>query len=272
MSHLPTPVALTASGVICAHTEWVWTHWKIKTWLTNLSRNVFSLRAPMQPAKPRMNITPPTTMNSQTGSRPPRSVMDDKLDSTPWGGDDKKGGLPISLIIKKKKINLQVVARSVNVKLTFVGKINIFSECRIWRLPNTVIVADESKITVIVRKAFHPLLGSVWCLEICCWMNYSCYTEDSDSIRKMIIELNNLHFTEDCELLMNSGSDGEINFLHSNEAKKKFHQFGITHVPESRSMKQIVSTGRPPSTSCHDSVKDTERLTCFPVNLWWISL
>lgn len=249
---------------------------------------MFSLRAPMQPAKPRMNITPPTTMNSQTGSRPPRSVMDDKLDSTPWGGDDKKGGLPISLIIKKKKINLQVAARSVNVKLTFVGKINIFSECRIWRLPNTVIVADESKITVIVRKAFHPLLGSVWCLEICCWMNYSCYTEDSDYIRKMImphlllslrapyqvvsIELNNLHFTEDCELLMNSGSDGEINFLHSNEAKKKFHQLVSRTSRRADLWKQIVSTGRPSSTSCHDSVKDTERLTCFPVNLWWISL
>lgn len=208
---------------------------------------MFSLRAPMQPAKPRMNITPPTTMNSQTGSKPPRSVMDDKLDSTPWGrGDDKKGGLPISLIIKKKKINPQVVARSVNVKLTFIGKINIFSECRIWRLPNTVIVADESKITIIVRKAFHTLLGSIWCLEIRCWMNYSCYTEDSDCIRKMImphpllslrtpyqvpcIALNNLHFTEDCESLMNSGSDGEINFLQSKEAEKKFHQLArITH-------------------------------------------
>lgn len=51
---------------------------------TNLSRNVFSLRAPMHPAKPRMNMTPPTTMNSQTGSRPPRSVMEEMLDRTPW--------------------------------------------------------------------------------------------------------------------------------------------------------------------------------------------
>lgn len=52
---------------------------------TNLSRKVFSRSAPMQPAKPRMNITPPTTMKSQTGSRPPRSVMDEMLDRTPWG-------------------------------------------------------------------------------------------------------------------------------------------------------------------------------------------
>ena len=52
--------------------------------LTNLSRKVFSRSAPMHPAKPRINITPPTTMKSQTGSRPPRSVMDEMLDSTPW--------------------------------------------------------------------------------------------------------------------------------------------------------------------------------------------
>lgn len=51
--------------------------------LTNLSSKVFSLSAPIQPAKPRMNMTPPTTMKSHTGSKPPRSVMDDRLDSTP---------------------------------------------------------------------------------------------------------------------------------------------------------------------------------------------
>lgn len=51
---------------------------------TNLRRNVFSRSAPMHPAKPRMNMTPPTTMKSQTGSRPPRSVMDERLDRTPW--------------------------------------------------------------------------------------------------------------------------------------------------------------------------------------------
>lgn len=51
---------------------------------TNLSRNVFSRSAPIHPAKPRMNMTAPTTMNSQTGSRPPRSVMDEMLDRTPW--------------------------------------------------------------------------------------------------------------------------------------------------------------------------------------------
>lgn len=50
----------------------------------NLSRNVFSRSAPMHPAKPRMNITPPTTMKSQTGSRPPRSVIDEMFDRTPF--------------------------------------------------------------------------------------------------------------------------------------------------------------------------------------------
>lgn len=53
---------------------------------TNFSRNVFSRSAPMHPAKPRMNITPPTTMKSQTGSRPPRSVIDERLDRTPCRG------------------------------------------------------------------------------------------------------------------------------------------------------------------------------------------
>lgn len=48
-----------------------------------MSRKVFSRRAPMQPAKPRMNMTPPTTMKSHTGSKPPRSVMDDRLARTP---------------------------------------------------------------------------------------------------------------------------------------------------------------------------------------------
>lgn len=55
--------------------------------LTNLSRNVFSRSAPMHPANPRMNITPPTTMKSQTGSKPPRSVMEEMFDSTPCGPD-----------------------------------------------------------------------------------------------------------------------------------------------------------------------------------------
>lgn len=53
--------------------------------LTNLRRKVFSRSAPMHPANPRMNITPPTTRKSQTGSKPPRSVMDEILDRTPWG-------------------------------------------------------------------------------------------------------------------------------------------------------------------------------------------
>lgn len=93
VSHTPTPAELTAPGVIRAHTKGVVTQ-KSRTWLTNLSRKVFSLSAPMQPAKPRMNITPPTTMKSHTGSKPPRSVIDDRLDSTPWGGE-KRGRLPI---------------------------------------------------------------------------------------------------------------------------------------------------------------------------------
>lgn len=52
--------------------------------LTNLRRKVFSRSAPMHPANPRMNITPPTTRKSQTGSKPPRSVMDEMLERTPW--------------------------------------------------------------------------------------------------------------------------------------------------------------------------------------------
>lgn len=57
---------------------------------TNLRRNVFSRSAPMHPAKPRMNMTPPTTMKSQTGSRPPRSVMDEMLDRTPWRAETEQ--------------------------------------------------------------------------------------------------------------------------------------------------------------------------------------
>lgn len=52
--------------------------------LTNFRRNVFSRSAPMHPAKPKMNITPPTTRKSHTGSKPPRSVMEEMLDRTPW--------------------------------------------------------------------------------------------------------------------------------------------------------------------------------------------
>jgi len=50
---------------------------------TNLRRKEFSLRAPMHPANPSTNITPPTTRNSHTGSNPPRSVMEDMLERTP---------------------------------------------------------------------------------------------------------------------------------------------------------------------------------------------
>lgn len=107
VSHALTPAALTASGVIRAHTKGVMKQ-KSRTWLTNLSRKVFSLSAPMQPAKPRMNITPPTTMKSHTGSKPPRSVIDDRLDSTPWGGGGGEEGRVTNLTnyqnIKKQSI------------------------------------------------------------------------------------------------------------------------------------------------------------------------
>lgn len=37
---------------------------------TNFSRQMFSLRAPTQPAKPSVNVTPPTNSTNQTGSKP----------------------------------------------------------------------------------------------------------------------------------------------------------------------------------------------------------
>lgn len=37
---------------------------------TNFSRQMFSLRAPTQPAKPSVNVIPPTTSTNQTGSKP----------------------------------------------------------------------------------------------------------------------------------------------------------------------------------------------------------
>lgn len=49
---------------------------------------MFSRSAPMHPAKPKMNITPPTTTKSQTGSKPPKSVMEEMLDSTPCKGTE----------------------------------------------------------------------------------------------------------------------------------------------------------------------------------------
>lgn len=55
--------------------------------------------------------------------------------------------------------------------------------------------------------------------------------------------------------------------------RQKIHYFiHIAHVRENRSIKQIISTDRPPCTSCRGSVKDTVCLTCFPVRPWWISL
>lgn len=121
VSHALTPAALTASGVIRAHTKGAMRQ-KSRTWLTNLSSKVFSLSAPMQPAKPRMNITPPTTMKSHTGSKPPRSVIDDRLDSTPWGGEERRVTNLTNNQQIHKKINpsSRVVARSMNVRLTCV--------------------------------------------------------------------------------------------------------------------------------------------------------
>lgn len=68
--------------------------------LTNLSRKVFSRRAPMQPAKPSTDMMPPTTTNSHTGSRPPRSVSAEMLERTPCvRGTEPSGGagLPTTL-------------------------------------------------------------------------------------------------------------------------------------------------------------------------------
>lgn len=84
--------------------------WRVRSWLTNLSRKVFSLSAPMQPAKPKMNMTPPTTMKSHTGSKPPRSVIDDRLDSTPWGKGRKRVVTILTVILPK--INPSSITRS----------------------------------------------------------------------------------------------------------------------------------------------------------------
>lgn len=62
----------------------------IQTWTesrpvtrTNLSRQMFSLRAPTQPAKPRVKVTPPTTRTNQTGSNPCRRVTWVRSSRTP---------------------------------------------------------------------------------------------------------------------------------------------------------------------------------------------
>lgn len=161
LSHALTPAALRASGVIRAHTKGVMRQ-KSRTWLTNLSRKVFSLSAPMQPAKPRMNITPPTTMKSHTGSKPPRSVIDDRLDSTPWG--EKRGGLPIYLIIKTSKKSTPPLELSPDQWMwgwpaQFMKKWSQYSlELSISRLPDAGITAEKCEIP-ITRKALHHFLG-----------------------------------------------------------------------------------------------------------------
>lgn len=52
----------------------IWTLWTLAqshlVKRTNLSKQMFSLRAPTQPAKPRVKVTPPTTRTNQTGSKP----------------------------------------------------------------------------------------------------------------------------------------------------------------------------------------------------------
>lgn len=45
---------------------------------------MFSLRAPTQPAKPRINVIPPTTRTSQTGSKPCSRVTWVKSNKTPY--------------------------------------------------------------------------------------------------------------------------------------------------------------------------------------------
>lgn len=110
--------------------------------------------------------------------------------------------------------------------------------------------------------------------------------QTADSIRKMImcylllslralghvlsIELNNLLFRKESELLSWGWNLDVMVILNSSRAKqqrKMFHQFmSISHVWESRSMKQIISTDRPPRTSCHGSIRETVCLTCFPVS------
>lgn len=45
---------------------------------------MFSLRAPTQPAKPRINVIPPTTRTSQTGSKPCSWVTWVKSNKTPY--------------------------------------------------------------------------------------------------------------------------------------------------------------------------------------------
>lgn len=54
--------------------------------LTNFKRQIFSRKAPTQPAKPSTNITPPTNKIRNTGSKPCRRVIFDRSDSTPWKG------------------------------------------------------------------------------------------------------------------------------------------------------------------------------------------
>lgn len=51
----------------------------------------------MQPAKPSTDMTPPTTTNSHTGSRPPRSVSAEMLERTPCAGgaEASRGGLAL---------------------------------------------------------------------------------------------------------------------------------------------------------------------------------
>ncbi len=57
-----------------------------KVWvLTNLRRQMFSLRAPTHPANPKMKVTVPTTSTPQTGSKPCRRVTCVKSDKTPCG-------------------------------------------------------------------------------------------------------------------------------------------------------------------------------------------
>ena len=61
----------------------------------------------MQPANPRMNITPPTTKKSHTGSKPPRSVMDEMLERTPWFKTKTDKKITSEMLGRRKELYIQ---------------------------------------------------------------------------------------------------------------------------------------------------------------------
>ena len=65
----------------------------------------------MHPANPRMNITPPTTRKSQTGSKPPRSVMEEMLDRTPYWTEHTTGHWEAGAVFQRQKMTAVVSPR-----------------------------------------------------------------------------------------------------------------------------------------------------------------